>query len=336
MSPTSPPLSRKIRCSAKTVLLGEWGVLSGGEAIAIALAGYHFNLTFEASQKNQAGIFISHSPDAPFLFEKSIADSPTDPYFCRAHDLLGELKGMYPEFARASEYAQFSFERNWPLHYGLGSSSALALTLTALAQKPIPAPTIDEPMRAHIFKTALKIQKSTFAPRSSGVDLACQTWGGLISYSCAGQGTEFNFRIRNLCKPGQSLPEELALIFGNQKLNTQEAIASEAVDLQSRRDLASAATHFLKNSNWERSIQEHAEILAKTSSVPPNIKKLMEELTRSKLVSAVKTTGAGGGDALLVWANSEQRRSLKQWCADHTLTLHHPIICGAPLQELPA
>ncbi|MBS1985224.1 MAG: hypothetical protein JST16_13725, partial [Bdellovibrionales bacterium] len=80
------------------------------------------------------------------------------------------------------------------------------------------------------------------------------------------------------------------------------------------------------NHDWIDTMDEHAELLQKLGVVPEAIASARQNWINKSWVHALKTTGAGGGDALLVWIEPEFERELSAdiqsrgwWLSPHAI-----------------
>jgi hypothetical protein len=65
--------------------------------------------------------------------------------------------------------------------------------------------------------------------------------------------------------------------------------------------IGDSSARFLSTRDWPEAIQSHYEALKELGVVPDFVESARQEWIASGLIETLKTTGAGGGDALLAW-----------------------------------
>ena len=289
----------------KLVVFGEWGVLKGHPALAVALSP---RLSTECQQDSAIGPnemeFTSDGVAATRLNLNS-SPLPEGQFFSWASRTLFELNSdcQALSFQQMWGGLRLKFKRDWPLEEGLGSSSAVILNLIRLHDwrfakllgKEAPKSVEWERSRALLFK----IQGGV----GSGIDIAVQNLGrSLVMKNKIPKPLEIGY------------PNELCLIHTGQKMQTSKVLKERHNKMSKLQDaLGSSCKKFLdKKTNWIECIEEHHEQLTRFEWVPDFVQSLRQEWLGKGWIEALKTTGAGGGDALLTWVPSKQRDKLKR------------------------
>ncbi len=308
----------EIRVPGKVILFGEWGVTRGFAGLATAVAkDFHASWTpgtYAGGLRLSGGGF-----DASFPNPSAFADAAT-----RAEE-AGFLRFAVAALARARGWqpGRVFLRMDWRASDGLGSSSAtVAATLGlthVLAETPA-APagdlfasdpdrfvkevtgrrgdpgSFDAPTLRRLWLEGREILRRLDSPRASGLDLATQLAGG--SLVLRGEHWE---------APSLSFPSELAIVHTGQKASTRDWLARFEPDNAWFEALGRSTEDFLGHRDWERAIREHAELFAATPLVPDFVKEFTEAGQSAGWLRALKTTGAGGGDALLCLVHEARR-----------------------------
>ena len=192
---------------------------------------------------------------------------------------------------RFSSGGELQFDREWPLEFGLGSSSALVAGFCELAfsDKALP-------QKWHFGKNVIQAVQS---PRASALDLAAQLKGGLVYVK--------NHEPRGL---QITWPDELLVLHGGNKANTTDWIQNKSFSIKQLNELGDSSAQFLKNKDWVNAINSHASTQEGMDIWPEDLRALRTEWLAGKKVDAIKSCGAGGGDAWLIWASKEKHDDL--------------------------
>src|SRR5262249_31907507 len=105
-------------------------------------------------------------------------------------------------------------------------------------------------------------------------------------------------------------PDNLFVVHTQKKLCTQNALSQISLKSTALKKISRSTELFLEHENWQQSILEHAQSLEELGVVPSFVKEAQKEWQRQNLVLASKTTGAGGGDALLLLINPDKKEIL--------------------------
>jgi mevalonate kinase len=279
------------RIPAKLILFGEWGVLKKYPALGVALDKY-FVSTIE--ETHEEGLFIE-SPECTFHWKEKESKAPE---FLKTTQeaLLFIFKNPFEVLNKK----KLKLVRNWKMSEGLGSSSALFLSLLLLRHK-----LLFEKNKIN-FEDILSFQQKLieFQGGGSGFDLLIQACGGFV-------------RVNPLKKQILHLPPELLFVHTGNKMKTHEALETLYKSPNSLHDkifseIGKSTENFLSQQNWEICIHEHFELLKMLGVVPDFVLALQKEWVEKKWISSLKTTGAGGGDTLVLWTNPDYKKELLQ------------------------
>lgn len=282
---------------AKVILLGEWAVLDGGTAIAVPLKA-RLHLHVRDLRTGDEIIFRSDSVDEKKEATLNATGDLSDPFFDLARKVLLELRPNL-DGCRDREY---TFKRDWKLSEGLGSSSAVIATLLKafpppqLEKAPRAAGPTDHEALAH-WSFGLEILHRHLSPRASGLDLAVQIFDAAVLMRDKNPET-----LRDL-----EIPKDLQLIHTGEKLSTQDALRKVEMKGSVLKEIAASSDDFIHDRDWERALRRHAQALESLGVVPRGVCEAFADWQARGWTRASKTTGAGGGDALLVLLRPEFR-----------------------------
>lgn len=269
-----------VSAPAKVILFGEWAVLEGGPGIVTALSP-RFTAKYQAGAGALQLSDESHEAIEDFSFARELI----------AH--LAKVSG-----SEALLQGRLSFERAWPLAEGLGSSSALAACLGALCSSPSGEKKFHP---TELWQKILPALAAAQGGRASGLDLAAQIFGGTVILKGEAGPQPFTLQI----------PLELRLIHTGQKLSTREALKRKAAAESMAAIAHSAAAFAADTDRWLPTMDEHFEALCRMDLVPSDIRAAREDWLSRGWIKALKTTGAGGGDALLCWTEAAAQKDLQ-------------------------
>ncbi len=291
----NPPASSEpwLRVPGKAMLIGEYAVLDGGEAVVAAIDSYAL-----ASPKRLDG------PLSPFVQaaqrEATLA--------------LTQLGRSLPTDRPAQVEIDTSAFSQRGQKLGLGSSAAVTVATVggcfALAGLSLEASAV----RALIAKTAQRAHDSAQGVRGSGADILASTWGGLrrLGGLASQLGDE---------PPCLELPAGLVLrlVGTSHSASTAQLVsryraASSAV-APARAQLAAAATEFILACQSD----DARRVLAAVSQAAQGYRQLGEILgfplltdehaavakLAARLGGAAKPSGAGGGDLAVAFLPGE-------------------------------
>jgi len=302
-------------CPAKIVLFGEWGVLKGAPAVASTVRS-RFRVKTSQDPNSQKIQFIDESPDSRLrpVELSSIDDTPLPPDWIRLHR---DFKFLLNEFRMERSGWKLQLQRDWKISEGYGSSSALTLCLyLALKSKLETQFKISEDLdtRARFFESSPEISSLIGLDQGSGLDFATQWMGGSVHYRKSESG-------RHVTPLQLSFPENLVILHTGRKVDTRSAIKSSDFILPLIQKLSASVETFVDKQDWERAIEQHYELFKNTPVVPQWISELRDDLLSKNICSALKTTGAGGGDALLIYLKQNKKSEFKEWAEKHSFWL---------------
>lgn len=271
---------------AKLILFGEWGVLKGYPALGVALEKF-FECRLEESSKE--GLQIE-SPEYIFHWIKKEEKAPD--FLINTQEALNHI---FQKPLHKLNKKKLILKRNWKLSEGLGSSSALFLALLSLDQKLFKNKT-------HFSKNDLysfQQQLIHFQKGGSGFDLLIQACGGFLKTT-----------LNEIDREKIELPKELLLIHTGHKMKTNEALKNREPNERILSEIGKSTENFFKHQNWEVCIHEHYELLKMLDVVPDFVSSLKDEWSEKGWITCLKTTGAGGGDTLMLWTKTKYQETL--------------------------
>ncbi|MDP4628701.1 MAG: hypothetical protein NWS34_03265 [Schleiferiaceae bacterium] len=260
----------RFRSSGKLLLSGEYWVLHGAEALAIATEKGQ-TLHYEEADCELHWVAKDHEGS---VWMDCAANQ--DPYLARILSAAQKLNGNLPHRGRVS--TQLEFNRNW----GWGSSSSL---IDLIAQW-----TGLDPMELH-FETS----------EGSGFDVACARAGGAIAYQKTGPRSAVWNNVASAHWPH----EHFGLVYLGGKQDSQREVAKiRREPLASELDAISALSrHLASSSNAETWMQGIDELEDRTASW------LQMERVQKRFPgvrATIKSLGAWGGDFALAVAQDPE------------------------------
>lgn len=254
------------RSSGKLLLSGEYWVLHGAEALAVATEKGQ-TLRYEEADCELHWVAKDHEGS---VWMDCTANQ--DPYLARILSAVQKLNGNLPRQGRVS--TQLEFNRNW----GWGSSSSL---VDLIAQW-----TGLDPLELH-FETS----------EGSGFDVACARAGGAIAYQKTGPRSAVWNNVASAHWP----KEHFALVYLGGKQDSQREVAKMRREpLASELDAISALSrHLASSSNAEAWMQGIDELEDRTASWlgMERVQKRFPDVR-----ATIKSLGAWGGDFALAVA----------------------------------
>jgi phosphomevalonate kinase len=205
------------RAPGKAVLLGEYAVVHGTPALAMAVDRYA-HITLESCAADQCRVSAPQLQIEPVGFELAEGgrlqwdvNSPGWPALKQTASLLSYLHGLVCE--RFSDPGPFRVEidttelfiqdRGRPVKLGLGSSSAVAVALDA-GLRSFAGGQQQSGLSMRALDRLLRPYRRGQDGRGSGIDLATSLCGGVIRYQRQGEGCEVHRVV---------LPEAIGLLF---------------------------------------------------------------------------------------------------------------------------
>ena len=319
------PLQIKISVPAKTMLCGEYDILTtGGQALAFALNSY-LHVLFKIASQPSAQITIASDY---WGHERIITASTT------ANDLLIMLVKELILPLHKVEFIEISSQ--YLPSYGFGSSSALILALQtakAFIAKGCEGETLTRDALAveekHNLVCEARNLQLRFQGQASGYDIATQWHGGLLKFQTASTG---ELTLQTLPVP-EHLCEFLHIYVGGKGAATLETLSTTSDWIQTENLHATIRKHtgellvsFLqvlqRNGQNELSaliaaVAAWRQVFALSPCFPTHIAASLTSLQGCDKTWTFKTSGAGGEDALLL-IGQHQHLEL----ADQTLRAH--------------
>ena len=252
------------KSKAKLILFGEWAVLKGSECVGLTLEA-EFSLTPTPSKLTN---LISQK-----------ATLTNDEWF------MSCLKAIKNKF-QTDENFSFKSSCDWTYTEGLGTSSALFLSLYKHYSHRSNKKNIkwDE-----VISTFFDIESNN----GSGADLAIQ----FMNKPCIYKKPEAPHPLTNF-----AWPKEVHLIHGPGKLKSNQMIKKINPDDRFCTKIKESTHDFIEKRDWEKAITEHRLELDKIGVIDPRMKVFESKLKQRSQKAAIKSLGAGGLDALLVWS----------------------------------
>ncbi len=277
-------MSIVIRAHGKLLLTGEYAVLDGAEALALPV---RYGQTLYAQPANTPAALRWTSVDAhgtpwfeatfalPTLDLESTSDLTTAR---RLQDLLLACRRQRADFLADFTGWAVRIEADYPLHWGLGSSSTLVAALARWAE-------VDP--YAVLFETL----------GGSGYDIACAFATGPIFYRLDDRQTPY-------VEPAPFDPpfaEQLFFVFLGKKQDSRAEIRRFRQKVQPPEDWLKAVSALARKcaaaqtlDAFGQCLQEHEQLLAPALARTPVQEALFEDFP-----GVVKSLGAWGGDFVL-------------------------------------
>jgi len=272
--------------NAKLLLSAEYLVLNGAKALAIPLK---FGQRMEADENRQGYISwqsVAHDGSTWFSGSYSLADfsiiESNNPDIAKhPQRLMLAAKILNPAFLSQSEGCHIKSTLNYPLLWGLGSSSTLIAAVAAWAG-------ID-PFALHFAVS-----------KGSGYDIACAISKGPILYSLSDNKPTYEQVIFS-----PSFAGSIHFVYQGNKQDSAEGIQKFRNQNRSVNQgdiaLGSRLTESMLNATtlqaFEEVMRQHENLIGSMLGVPT-----LRETMFSDLPGEVKSLGAWGGDfCMLTW-----------------------------------
>jgi mevalonate kinase len=275
------PTALRAQAPAKLILFGEWAVLHGAPAIAVSLKSF-FSAT--KSSLPEPGIRLKHRREIIEIGEESSLQM-LPPFWQLAAQILEELEAP-KSWREAWQNTELETACQWKLSEGLGTSSALFLCLALLNKRELA-----EKTPTQIWSSLYPLFRRSF--NGSGLDLAAQIFGAPLC-----------FRAGELEEVKMERPAELWVLHTGQKVSSSQWIRERNPSDSFMKTLRASVEDFLKGRDWPKAIEEHRRALEAFGVMNEESLAFFHEGKRAGFLETLKSTGAGGGDALLVWVPS--------------------------------
>jgi len=272
--------------NAKLLLTAEYLVLNGATALAMPLR-FGQSLSVQASEQNLiAWQSFSNDGSVWFSAEYSLEDfriiSCSNPEIAVfPQRLLTAARTLNHEFCAGSSGFSVVATLNYPLTWGLGSSSTLTAAVAGWAG-------ID-PFLLYFEVSA-----------GSGYDIACATATGPVLYSV----TEHKPLVKQV-HFSPAFAGEIYFVYQGQKQDSAHEVARFRARIQNPDKtliesislLSDSMLHSSSLDEFEEVIKEHEKLMSNLLEVPP-----LKESRFSDLPGEVKSLGAWGGDfCMITW-----------------------------------
>ncbi len=275
---------------AKILLFGEWAVLEGAPAIVQSLSVF-----FKTSlKKTHLDSFILKHQNEEFHYSNENQKTPE--FWSLTLEILKSFnKNFYNDHYKGYTLVT---QCDWKISEGLGSSSALFLTLFLIDQKLSQGKTYSDSKK--LWDMAWPAYQKVF--QGSGADLAAQVFGGSLVYR-KGQAEKISL----------SKPEDLIILHSGKKLNTQNALKNQNTEAQWSKKITNSVLDFLIHRDWEKTIEEHRKLLREKNIMREEFQNILIEAQKCNLIKTMKSIGAGGGDAFLALLQNESKVKLQDF-----------------------
>lgn len=280
--------------NAKLLLTSEYLVLNGAQALAVPLK-FGQRLCVE---ENKLGFIlwesIAHDGSSWFsgtyaLSDFSIVKSSNPDIAKYPRRLLLAAQKLNPSFCIASFGYNVISTLNYPLHWGLGSSSTLIAAVAGWAG-------ID-PFQLH-FEVS----------KGSGYDIACAVSNGPIIYSLRGNKPEFE---RVSFSP--AFADKIFFVYQGNKQDSAEGIQKyrsrnsnpDQETIKKSNLLTDRLLNLASLQEFEQVLREHELMISNLLEIPS-----IRQTIFSDLPGEVKSLGAWGGDfCMLTWNDNPESLS---------------------------
>lgn len=275
---------QKFYSNGKLLITGEYLVLDGALALAIPTK-YGQSLTIEPYEKKILK-WESFDADGKLWFETDFlindglqfADTGHHPITDRLLQILNAARKQNPSFLTINPGFKVKTQMDFPMNWGLGTSSTLLNNISQWAN-------IDP----------YGLLKDTFG--GSGYDIACAIHNVPITYQLAKHGRTVIERSFN-----PEFKHHLYFVFLNKKQNSREGIAAYQKNKnntdQALTEINAITNDMISCDNLETFqflMQSHETIISKIIKQQPVKETLFKDFKGS-----IKSLGAWGGDFVLV------------------------------------
>lgn len=272
--------------NAKLLLTAEYLVLNGAKALAVPLK---FGQRMEVDKNRQGHISwqaVAHDGSTWFSGTYSLSgldciESNNPDIAKHPQRLMQAAKRLNPAFLSQSQGCHVKSTLNYPLLWGLGSSSTLIAAVAAWAE-------ID-PFALHFAVS-----------KGSGYDIACAISPGPVVYSLSAQGPEYSPVVF-----APSFAENIFFVYQGKKQDSAEGIRQyrnqsrgvAADDVANGTRLTEKMLNAASLREFEQLMAEHEALISSMLGMPT-----LKETLFHELPGAVKSLGAWGGDfCMLTW-----------------------------------
>lgn len=323
-------LKRHIFSPGKIILFGEWAVMHGHLGISSAVEA-RFVCHWSGSAIEEAttnNVAKSGANDAPtYIFRSSEGLALWDPlaplkeqqhipaFFTKTVAFFEALLRSPQRHSSFDLGGELKFEREWPIDWGLGSSSAVVACFLELMFAKLSLP--------EKWTLGRSILQKCSSAQASALDLAAQLKGGTVYLrDHKPMGTVLSF------------PEELCFLHAGDKADTTKWIQTKNPRPSQLKALGDSAEQFLQDKDWEKAIEEHANILAEMDLWPDELRKLRKEWRDLGKARAMKSCGSGGGDCWMLLVDTNNFEELAHEAQERGYTLVRHKISDLGVREI--
>lgn len=291
---------QKVSAPGKILLFGEWGVLNGHPGVAMAVAP-RLSLSWKpSSDLRNDGVILIRGENQSALWDWKVPISQQiliPAFLSKPVEMINILSSLRPEIHKLFiQGGELRIDRNWPLEWGLGSSSAIVACLIELF-----LPKIE---RIEKWLLGLEILRAVQNGKASGLDLAAQLRGGVVKLSL------------NQPRPIIDLvmPKQIYFLHASEKADTTDLIKNKALSETQMNYLGKSCEEFILHRDWLKTMHEHAEILSETAVWPESLTNVRKNWLNNAWIKEMKSCGAGGGDTWMLWCDSQNIENIQIEC----------------------
>lgn len=280
----------------KILLTGEYFIMEGAKSLAIPTnLGQSLSVTYSPSF-DPVLIWKSYDQEGKIWFETKfefwrfdiLKEDPT-PEELYLQLLLREARKLNSHFLRDEEDVLVETRLEFPVKWGLGSSSTLIYNIAQWAYV--------SPFEL-LFNTS----------QGSGYDIACSQSDGPIFYERESTGPRWS--VTHFDPP---FKENLYFLYLGKKKNTQEAIKffkEKEIDSSEIVPLLSEITEKIQMAKtveeFDKLISNHEKLISSTLDIPR-----VKELYFNDYWGEIKSLGAWGGDFVIVTSKRSKEETKK-------------------------
>lgn len=302
-------MKQEFYSNGKLLLTGEYIVLDGAVALAFPTK---FGQSMTVSEIDEPKI-IWNSFDCNgklwlqndfTLKELELPLKNIDNEKKRLLSILKEAKKLNPNFLKTSTGFQIASKLDFPIYWGLGSSSTLINNISEWAK-------VDP----------YKLLKATFG--GSGYDIAAAQNNSPILYSQTLNQTQIVEE-----KIDWDFTDQLFFVHLNKKQNSRDGIANyqkskenNLIPIKEINELTSKFCHCKSISEFELLINKHEQVISNIIKQKP-----IKELLFNDYKGSIKSLGAWGGDFILATGNQKDWNYFKDKGYNTVLSFEEMIL----------
>lgn len=288
----------------KILLTGEYGVLDGALALALPTNfGQSMSVKYSSSYdpKLHWKSYDSNGKlwfDATYeLWHFNCLNEDPKPEYLILSNILKQAREQNPHFLREDDAVHVETRLEFPVDWGLGSSSTLIYNIAQWA-----------------YVSPFELQFKTLG--GSGYDIACAQSMGPISYEKRQQGP-----VWSTLHYDPTFKDNLYFVYTGRKQDTRDGIDHYRKKVENQQELAIKLSHLTKDfikcenlTDFEFLLNGHEKIVSQTLDLP-----MIKELMFSDYWGAVKSLGAWGGDFVLVTSNRSEKETREYFASKNLI-----------------